>query len=131
MMNLIEVRYISQRKGKGVFATSDIEKGTLVDIAHVVPIPNKEYKKIKRTVLYNYIYIWEDPKYIPEYKYAITLSISQFINHSYNPNIEYNHDYDNCVIKYHAWKDIPKGEELTVNYNAIVDDKSSVWFKVE
>ena len=131
MMDLIEVKYISQKKGKGVFATRDIEKGALIDIAHVVPILNKEYKKIKRTVLYNYIYIWEDPKYIPEYKYAITLSISQFINHSYDPNIEYSHDYDNCAIKYHTLEDISKGEELTVNYNAIVDDRSSVWFKVE
>lgn len=130
-MSLIEVKYISQKKGKGVFATRDIQKNALVDIAHVVPILNKEYKKIKRTVLYNYIYIWEDPKYFPEYKYAITLSISQFINHSYKPNIEYRNDYDNCVIKYHALHDIPKGEELTTNYNGVVLCKDSVWFKVE
>ena len=130
-MDLIEVKYISKKKGKGVFATRDIEKDGLVDIAHVVPILNKEYKKIKRTVLYNYIYIWEDPKYVPEYKYAITLSISQFINHSYHPNIVYSHNYDSCTIKYHALEDITKGEELTVNYNANVNDSSAVWFKVE
>ncbi len=130
-MDLIEVKYISHRKGKGVFATRDIEKGTLVDIAHVVPIPNKEYKKIKRTVLYNYIYIWEDPKYLPEYKYAITLSISQFINHSYTPNIKYNYDYEKKAMEFTALRDIPKGEELTVNYNGNVDDKSSVWFEVQ
>ena len=130
-MDLIEVKYISKKKGKGVFATRDIEKDSLVDIAHVVPILNKEYKKIKRTVLYNYIYIWEDPKYVPEYKYAITLSISQFINHSYRPNIVYSHDYDSCTIKYYALEDITKGKELTTNYNGNVQCKDSVWFGVE
>jgi len=131
MESLLEVRHISLKKGRGVFAKKNITKGSLVDMAHVVPIPNKEYKKIKKSVLYNYIYIWENPKYKPEYKHAITLSISQFINHSYKPNIKYNYDYDNNVIIYSALQDISKGEELTVNYNGKIDDKSPVWFKIE
>ncbi len=88
MDDLIEVKFISEKKGKGVFAIKKIAKGTLVDVAHVVPIPNKEYKKIKKTILYSYTYIWEDPKYIPEYRKAITFSVSQFINHSYTPNVK-------------------------------------------
>ena len=131
MNSLIEVRYISSKKGKGLFAKQNIDEGTIIDIANVVLIPNKDYKRIKKTVLYNYCYTWEDPKLKPEYKNAISLSISQFMNHSYEPNIKYVYDYKNNKIKFITLRDIPKGEELTVNYNGLVDDKSPVWFKVE
>ncbi len=131
MNDLLEVRYISKKKGKGVFAKINIEKDTVIDIAHVVPIPNKDYKKIRKTVLFNYCYIWEDPEHNPEFKNAITLSISQFINHSYEPNVRYLYDYKLKVMEFSAVRDIAKGEEILVNYNGLVDDFDPVWFKVE
>jgi len=126
----IEVKFISEKKGKGAFAKKDIKKDTVIDIANVVLIPNKDYRKIKKTYLYNYCYIWEDPKLKPAFKNAITLSVSQFINHSYNPNLRYLYDYKNKAIEYTAIQDINKGEELTVNYNGLVDDTSPLWFKI-
>lgn len=131
MNEFIEIRFISEKKGRGAFAKKDIKKDTLIDIAYVVPIPNSEYKKIKKTILYNYCYIWEDPKYLPEFKNAITLSVSQFINHSYNPNIKYLYDYKKCAIEFYAVRDIYEDEELTVNYNGLIDDNSPVWFDLE
>ena len=131
MNDLLEVKFVSQKKGKGVFARKNIKKETIIDIAQVVPIPNKDYKKIRKTVLYNYCYIWDDPKYRPEFTNAITLSISQFINHSYEPNVKYLYDYENKAMEFSAIRDILKGEELTVNYNGLVDDKSPVWFDIE
>jgi hypothetical protein len=126
----IEVKFISEIKGKGAFAKKDIKKKTVIDIANVVLIPNKDYRKIKKTQLYNYCYIWQDPKHKPEFENAVTLSISQFINHSYKPNIRYLYDYKNKTIEYSAISDIKEGAELTVNYNGLVDDKSPVWFNV-
>jgi len=126
----IEVKFISETKGKGAFAKKDIEKDTVIDIANVVLIPNKDYRKIKKTQLYNYCYIWEDPHHKPAFKNAITLSISQFINHSYAPNLQYFYDYKNRAIEYMAIQDIKNGEELTVNYNGLVDDTSPLWFKI-
>ena len=131
MNDMIEVRFISQKKGKGAFAKKNIEKDTIIDIAHVVPIPNEDYKKIRKTVLYNYCYIWEDPNLKPEFTNAITLSISQFINHSFAPNVKYLYDYENKTMEFSAIRDIAQGEELTVNYNGLVDDKSPVWFDIE
>jgi SET domain-containing protein len=131
MHDYIEVRFISTKKGRGAFARKPIKKGTLIDVAHVVLIPNKDYRKIKKTYLYNYCYIWEDPKHEPAFKNAITLSVSQFINHSYTPNLKYLYDYDNKAIEFSAIQDIQEGEELTVNYNGLVDDASPLWFKVQ
>jgi SET domain-containing protein len=129
--DLIEVLYISPKKGKGVFAKKEIKKKTIIDVAHVIPLPNKDYKKIENTVLYNYCYIWEDPKHLPEYESAISLSISQFINHSYDPNVRYIYDYDNNCMEFETLRDIQKSEEILVNYNGLVNDKSPVWFDIE
>ena len=131
MHEYIEVKSISNKKGRGAFSKKPIKKGTLIEVAHVIPIPNKDYKKIRKTILFNYSYIWEDPKHLPEFKNAITLSVSQFINHSYEPNVKYLYDYEKKAIEFSAIRDISKGEELTVNYNGLVDDKSPVWFDVE
>jgi SET domain-containing protein len=131
MNNLIEVKYISSKKGRGLFAKQLIKKGTSIDIANVILIPNNDYESIKKTVLYDYCYIWEDPKLKPEYKNAISLSISQFMNHSYEPNVKYVYDYKNRTIEYITLRNIPKGEELTVNYNGLINDKSPVWFTLE
>ncbi|MFX1363965.1 MAG: SET domain-containing protein-lysine N-methyltransferase [Promethearchaeota archaeon] len=131
MHEFIEVKFISNKKGRGAFAKKAIKKDTIVDVAYVVPIPNKEYKKIYKTILYDYCYIWEDPEHMPAFRNAITLSISQFINHSFDPNLKYLYDYENKAIEFSAIRDISEGEELTVNYNGLVDSKDPVWFDVE
>jgi SET domain-containing protein len=130
MNDLIEVRNISLKKGKGVFSKEEIKKGTIIDVAHVIPLLNKDYKKICKTILYNYCYIWEDPKHESEFTNAISLSISQFINHSYKPNVKYVYDYDNNCMEFETLRDISAGEEITVNYNGLFDDKSPVWFNI-
>ena len=131
MHPFIEVKFISKKKGRGAFAKKDIKKGKVIDIANVVPIPNKEYKKICNTILYHYCYVWEDPEHYPEFENAITLSISQFINHSFTPNVKYLYDYDKKAIEFSTIRDIMKGEELTVNYNGLIADQTPVWFDVE
>ena len=131
MNDLIEVKFISIKKGKGVFAKKEIRKGTIIDIAHVIPLSNKDYKRISKTVLYNYCYLWENPKHASEFTNAISLSISQFINHSYDPNVRYIYDYDNNCIEFETLRDISEFEELVTNYNGLVSDKSPVWFKLE
>jgi len=130
MNEYIKIRYISKGKGKGAFAKKDIKKNTIIDVANVILIPNKDYRKIKETILFDYCYIWADPKRKPEFENAITLSISQFINHSYEPNIRYIYDYKEKAIEFSAIREIKEGEELTVNYNGLVSDKSPVWFNV-
>jgi len=130
MNEYIKIRHVSEEKGKGAFAKKDIKKNTIIDVANVILIPNKDYNKIKKTVLYDYCYIWEDPNHKPEFKNAISLSVSQFINHSFDPNIKYLYDYKIKAIEFSAIREIKEGEELTVNYNGLVNDKSPVWFTV-
>ncbi len=128
---LLEVKFISVEKGKGVFAKNHIKKGTKINIAHIILISNKEWDLIEDTVLSNYSFEWDDPNCKGEYESAIALSVSQFINHSYNPNTKYLYNYENKTIEFITIRDISKGEEISVNYNGVVDDKNPVWFEVE
>ncbi|NHJ25737.1 MAG: SET domain-containing protein-lysine N-methyltransferase [Candidatus Lokiarchaeota archaeon] len=130
MHEFIEVKHISKKKGRGAFAKKNIKKGTIIDIANVILLPNSDYEQIQDTILYEYCYVWADPKHMPEFENAITMSISQFINHSFSPNVKYLYDYDEKAIEFTAIKDILKGEEITMNYNGLVDDKTPVWFDV-
>ena len=129
--SLLEVKFISGKKGKGVFSKKNIAKGVIIDIAHIILISNKDWDLIEDTVLSNYSFEWDDPKLKGKYESAISLSISQFINHSYNPNVKYRYNYGNRSIEYITIRDISKGEEVTTNYNAEPFDKSPLWFKVE
>jgi SET domain-containing protein len=131
MNNLLEVKFISKKKGRGVFATKNIARGETIDVAHIILVSNHDWKLIENTVLSNYSFEWDDPKCLGRNESAISLSISQFINHSYEPNVKYIYDYENRCIRYITLRDISKGEEITTNYNGNVDDKSSVWFDVD
>ena len=133
MDELLEVKIIPppSKKGKGIFAKKDIKSETLVIIGQVLLLSNEEYESLQDTILWNYVFEWDDPKYNGENKAAIPLSVCQFINHSYEPNLRYEYDYDNLTIKYYAIRNIIESEELTVNYNGIIDDMSPVWFEVE
>ena len=129
--NLLEVKFISRNKGKGVFAKNNIAKGVTIDIAHIILISNKDWDLIEDTVLSNYSFEWDDPNCIGEYESAISLSISQFINHSFNPSVRYIYNYQIKSIEYITIRDISKDEEITVNYNGEPLNKSPVWFEIE
>jgi SET domain-containing protein len=128
--NLLEVKFISRKKGKGVFAKKNIAKGVIIDIAYIILISNKDWDLIEETVLSNYSFEWDDPKCKGKYESAISLSISQFINHSYKPNVNYRYNYRDNSIEYFTIQDISKGEEITVNYNGDPSNDSAMWFEL-
>jgi SET domain-containing protein len=113
-----------------VFAKKNLPKGQLIDKAQIILISNDDWSLIDGTILSFYTFEWDDPKYKGVYDSAISLSISQFINHSYTPNANYSYNYKEKIIEYIAIQNISKGEEITVNYNGHSSDKSPVGFQV-
>ena len=49
-------------------------------------------------------------------------------NHDYDANCDYEMDYESQIMTITTVKDIKKGEELFINYNASPTDKTPVWF---
>ena len=109
--------------GEGVFALHDMEEDEYIEESSVIVIPNKEWKKMKDSVLMNYIFWWGEDK-------AIVLGYGSLYNHSFNPNAYYITNIENDSIDFYAGKDIQKGEEILINYNGDPDDQSPIWFDV-
>ena len=131
MSDLIEIKLISPKKGRGAISKKLIPKGTVLEEAHICLLSEKDYGKIENTILGNYIFDWDDPEGDPEYRSALAMSQAEFFNHSYAPNLQYIKDFKKQVIRFVAIRDINRGEEITINYNAIVDCKDPTWFEIE
>ena len=125
--NTIEIKYLDSIKNRGILATKSIKKGVIIDISHFIIISNKDYEIIENTIVYDYIFEFIDSGRKVR---CIILSFTQFINHSYIPNVRYRYNSRDKTVIYETIKDIEKGQELTVNYNGISDNKDPLWFKV-
>ncbi len=125
MTNLIEVKTSPLSDGefnRGVFATCDIKKGTLLHAAPVLPYPNDQHKHIEQTLLEDYVF-----EYGKNHT-AVLLGYGMLFNHSYEPNATYDINFANHTFDFYAFTDIKAGEEILINYNGDVDDKEPLWF---
>lgn len=92
----------SKIHGQGVFATRDLFKGEIVDVA----------MRLHEHARYMTHWIFRFP--IEDEDYTITSWFGKFINHSWNPNCFLHRlDTDFLVV---TSRTISTGEELTVDY---------------
>lgn len=116
---------LSDKKGKGVFTTEIIKTKTIIEISPVLVFPKKDVKNVEKTLLYSYVFEWGTKLK----RRALGLGYISLYNHSYDANCEYEMDFDFNTISVIAVRDIKKGEELFINYNAEPNDKTPVWFE--
>ena len=114
----------SPKRGRGVFTTKNITKGTILEVSPVIVLSEKERKTIEKTLLYHYVFEWGNDKK----KAAMALGYISMYNHSYDANCAYEMEFGKKQMTITTVKNIKKGEELFINYNAIPDDKAKVWF---
>ena len=114
----------SPNRGRGVFTSKNIKKGTIIETSPVLVLTEKERKILEKTILYHYVFEWGNDKK----KAALALGNISLYNHSYNSNCEYEMEFGKKIMTIRAVKNIKKGEELFINYNATPDDKTQVWF---
>jgi uncharacterized protein len=116
---------ISNNKGKGVFTTEKLKANTIIEISPVLVFPKKEVDDVEKTMLFNYLFEWGKTRK----KRALGLGYVSIYNHSYSSNCDYEMDFDFNTITIKTVKDIEKGEELFINYNADPNNKTLVWFE--
>ncbi|WP_328515381.1 SET domain-containing protein [Halobacillus yeomjeoni] len=116
----------TNRYGRGVFTTSNIKKGDLIEQSPVIEVPSSERRFINRTVLSNYFFNWG----VTNNEVAIALGYGSLFNHSYDPNAWFKNNLKAKTVDFYAYKDIQAGEEITVNYNGPPEDRTPVWFDV-
>ncbi len=115
----------SEHHGKGVFTAKPIEVGDMIEICPVLLFPKSELVHIRQTILDDYYFDWGDD----DSQYALALGYGSLYNHSYEPNAEYDMDFEAQTIDFHCIKRIEAGREIFVNYNGYPEDKTKVWFE--
>jgi uncharacterized protein len=117
----------TEQKGRGVFTRERIPANTVVELAPVIVMENKDRQHLDKTLLHDYIFEWGKEKD----KCAMALGLIPIYNHSYKSNCEYFMDFEDDSIMVKTVRVIAKGEELTINYNGDWNDGKNVWFDVK
>ncbi len=114
-------------KGRGVFCTSDIRKGEMLEVTPAILLGDEETNHIDRTILMNYAFSVGKisaaarkaadlkPK---EYVSAVVMGVMSFCNHTESPNAEISWEEQNGSVYYvlEATADIKKGTEICTSY---------------
>jgi SET domain-containing protein len=113
--------------GRGVFAKNKIRKDEIIERCPVIEIPEHDAVRINDSMLVTYMYFFVKNKT----RQFITLGFGSIYNHSYEPNATYKPRLRENIIDFIAIKDIPKDEEITVNYSkGNPQNKNPLWFEV-
>ncbi len=115
---------LKENGGRGVFISQNMKAGTVIEISPVLVFSSKERKIIEESKLYHYIFEWGKSRKMG----ALGLGYISMYNHDYASNCDYEMDFETNLMTIKVVKDVKKGEELYINYNAMPDDKTPVWF---
>ena len=114
-------------RGRGVFTSEPIAAGTVVEIAPVIILPEKDRPLLDQTLLHDYIFEWGESGG----QCCMALGYVPIYNHSYQSNCEYEMDFGESQISIRSVKDIEAGQELFINYNGDWDNEKPLWFPAE
>ena len=115
----------AEKMGRGVFTSSSIEAGTVVEMSPVIVMTSEDRKLLDKTLLHDYIFEWGGKKE----QCCMALGYVPMYNHSYTSNCEYEMDFDNELISIKTVRLIKAGEELFINYNGDWNDSKPLWFE--
>ena len=111
--------------GIGVFAIRDIPKGCRTmfskNIGEWIKIPKAEVELLpahSKTLIETYCLYDDENYFVPDYGFKV-MDLVNFLNHSDEPNITSINDGE----FFEAIIDIPAGQELLINYGAIVESE--------
>jgi hypothetical protein len=109
--------------GRGVFSIKDLKEGEIIESCPVIILPKEQIALLDQTVLYDYYFLWGLDHC------AIALGFGSLYNHQIGSNADYVMDMDNQTIDIFCVRDIPIGEEITINYNGDPENAEPVWFQ--
>lgn len=108
--------------GKGVFASENINKGEIIEVAPILILEFSDFIDTKWNLLFEY-YFWLDDFVV------LALGYGSLYNHSKNPNAEYKIKQKDKTITFSAIKNIQKNEEILINYSGTSGSKVPLWFE--
>ena len=100
-------------EGYGVFTNGFIEKNTIVEVSHIIKIPNDEIRELidaRKSELSDYV--WGIRGYL-----VIALGFGSIYNHADVPNVD--HSFPDNTIQFKTAVDVHPGQELFVSYGEV------------
>lgn len=117
----------ARKKGRGMFSSTKIKSGQVIEISPVIVMSKADRKLIDQTLLHDYIFEWGDDRK----DCCLALGYVSLYNHAYQSNCEYEMDFKKQIITIRTVRDISAGEQLFINYNAVWNDETPVWFDAD
>jgi uncharacterized protein len=96
-----------RNKGRGVFTTTAIRKGAIVEVAPVILFGSDDFLS---SPLPDYVFTWSAREK------ALTLGLGSLFNHSFDPNIGSRRKIRAQKVEFFALRSLAAGEELCLNY---------------
>ncbi len=112
-------------KGRGVFSTSNIPKGEVIEVCPVIIIPTKEFSELSLTVLMDYSFYFNKG----ENTLSLTMGFGSMYNHKQYPNAVYLLDREQKQMTFTAHEDIKAHTEICINYGGDYAIDYDKWFK--
>lgn len=110
------MKVLKNKYGRGVYATRNYKKNTIVERAHVIILPrtetNSDVENSNRILPY-YVFAWDDTRD------AIGLGNASLYNHSKRPNLWFETDHKTTHLVFRTTRNIKKGEQLLINYGYV------------
>lgn len=116
-----------ENKGRGVFCIEDLSSDSIIELCPVIIINPKDTAAIHKTSLHDYYFIWD----LEANSSAIALGFGSLYNHSESPNADFIINRADKEIKIVSLRDIPAGEEITINYISNKNAGFNLWFDPE
>lgn len=91
----------------GVFSRQKIKKYEIIEEFPYFFVPSSEIKDVPSCIPYTYEFNGD---------FIIGMGYCGLYNHSFDPNVEYEVDKVNEIMRHYAIRDIDINEELTLNY---------------
>lgn len=118
--NSIRVQ-ISDVHFRGIFATTNIKKDSIIEQCPLVPLSNRSRYHNDPTLV-NYLYANKNCDCSEcknhGYMYYMVLGYGMLYNHSETPNAKWDFDYKNFIANLVSTTDIKESEEIFVSYGS-------------
>jgi len=111
--------------GRGIFTRQALPARTIIEIAPVIVMPNKDRSFLDQTLLHDYIFEWGEN----HQQCCMALGYVPIYNHSYKSNCEYEMNFKKQTITVKTVMAIKAGEELFINYNGDWNNDKPLWFE--
>lgn len=124
------IKNTGTEKGRGVYANRSYKKGEVVEKCLVIII-DQSFQKLPEE-LKKIVFDWGVLAETHKRESAIALGFGSMYNHDDPANMKYQADLEQELLIFTTVREINKGEELTINYNAIGGGETwhdNNWFK--